>query len=164
MGMSQLKMGEQNKGPFINVNGLKGKDVHGPWAWLQTQVHIHAMGKPNGLTWSQTWAWCTNPSPNPKLTGAGSKTYLKPKAKTSSSSSLLLHPNTILRERLHHRRQDGERSRGGGSAATKRCSRQGGWCECSLGRGGWWRLVRLAATNGCDRKRRWVWGVFQKSR
>ena len=130
--MSQLKMGEQNKGPFINVNGLKGKDVHRPWAW------------------------CTNPSPNPKLTGAGSKTYLKPKAKTSSSSSFLLHPNTILRERLHHRRQDGERSRGGSSAATKRRSRQGGWCECSLGRGGWWRLVRLAATNGCDRKRRWV--------
>ena len=51
------------------------------------------------------------------------------------------------RERLQHRRQNGERSRGGGSAATRRCSRQGGWCECSPGRGGWWRLVRWASTS-----------------
>ena len=66
-------MGEQNKGPFINVNGLKGNDVHGPWAWLQTQIHIHAMGKPNGLTWSQTWAWCTKPKPKSKANRGGLK-------------------------------------------------------------------------------------------
>ena len=34
MGMGQLKLGEQNKGPFINVNGLKGKKAFKgcPWA------------------------------------------------------------------------------------------------------------------------------------
>ena len=35
-------------------------------------------------------------------------------------------PNVTLRESLHHRRQDGERSHGGGSAATRRRIRQGG--------------------------------------
>ena len=84
-----------------------------PWASLNpSQIHTSSQPTSSQAIHLHAWAGLLNSSPIFIFS--------------------IAHPskrNIILRGSLRHRRQDRERSCGGGSAATRRCSRQGGWCK-----------------------------------
>ena len=114
-----LTMGKPKASIFITNLGLV----------LQLKPKSNAIrGKPKTQTPSQTWAWCSNLSPNPFPSWASPRLHLL--------HSLPLHLGIILRGSFHHRRHHGERSSGGSPTASRRFCRHGGWCKRPHGRSG----------------------------